>query len=390
MLSRVLLVGGPDVDARIELMRRLMDFKLLAAGTSRRLVGTFSMAGLEFHYYPMTRGLNPIRDLYSFLSLTVLFLRLKPHIVHTYDTKPAVFARIAARLARVPIVIGTLPGLGSLYSGNDPKSAWIRRIYEPLQKLSCHLSDLTIFQNPEDTELFIQKRIVPRQKTATLPGSGVDVKQFDPRRSDYRERKTLRANLGLDDFSIIVIMISRLLRSKGVLEFADVARSIKDAHPDIAFLLAGQDDPESMDALTETEKEHLQRSVTWLGPRNDIPQLLALSDIFTLPTYYREGIPRVLLEAASMGLPIVTTQSPGCMEVVEQNMNGFLTPARDENALKDAILKLALDPSLRRRMGETSRQRAVARFDLSIIAQQTASIYRHLLARKGYGNPAHP
>jgi len=383
------LIGGPDVDARIELARNMQGFRFLAAGASRHLEGIFARAGIEFHYYPMTRGFNPVRDLLSLVSLVALCLRLKPDIVHSFDTKPAVLARLAAWLARVPIVIGTLPGLGSLYSGNDPRAAWIRRMYEPLQKLSCHLSTLTIFQNPEDTELFIQKKIVPRQKTAILPGSGVDVKRFDPRRCEARERKILRANLGLDDSNIIVIMISRLLRSKGVLEFAEAAHSLKNAYPDIVFLLVGQDDPESVDALTAVEKERIGQSTLWLGPREDIPNLLALSDIFTLPTYYREGIPRVLLEAASMGLPIVTTQSPGCVEVVEQNVNGFLTPARDGKALQEAILKLALNPSLRRRMGEASRRRAVARFDLAIIARQTASIYRQLLAEKSHGNPAH-
>ena len=139
----------------------------------------------------------------------------------------------------------------------------------------------------------------------------------------------------------------------------------------------------SVDQLNSAELHQLKQTVTWTGPRRDIPVVLAISDIFVLPSAYREGIPRVLLEAASMGLPIVTTDSPGCNEVAEHSVNGFLVPVRNPAALSRAILILIEQLELRLRFGHVSRRRAVEHFDLSIIAAQTRAVYQQLLASKG-------
>jgi glycosyltransferase involved in cell wall biosynthesis len=305
--------------------------------------------------------------------------------VHTFDTKPAVWGRLAAWFARVPVVIGTIPGLGSLYSQNDSRTRAIRSIYQPLQKLACSISDLTIFQNQEDAEQFIQEGIVLQSKTAIINGSGVQTEIYDPQEFKVEQQRQVRGGLGLDETKIVITMISRLIRSKGVLEFAQAAKSTREQHPDTVFLLVGASDYQSVDVLTLDEQDLIRKSVTCLGERKDVPELLAISDIFVLPTYYREGIPRVLLEAASMGLPIVATNVPGCTEVVEQDANGFLVPARDVDTLRNAIETLVVDPSLRKRFGIASRQRAITRFDLSIIAGQTSEIYKQLLAEKLHG-----
>lgn len=380
---KIAILGGSDVDSRIDLMDLLKsDFDVCAIGSLDQLRPRFVEAGFHYYDYVLSRQVNPFIDLFTFIQLWLLFRRLQPQIVHTFDTKPGVWGRLAARFARVPIVIGTLPGLGSLYSGNDFRTRVVRSIYQPMQKLACSISDLTIFQNQDDAEQFILDGVVSHQKMIILNGSGVQTQVYDPEMFTLEQRQQVRASFGLDDKKIVIVMISRIIRSKGVLEFAQVANSVREQNPDTVFLLVGSDDFQSVDVLTHDERELIARSVTCLGARDDIPELLAIANIFVLPTYYREGIPRVLLEAASMGLPIVATNVPGCKEVVEQNTNGFLVPARDVEALRQAIEALAVEPLLRKQFGKASRQRAITRFDLAIIVEQTTAIYKELIMQK--------
>jgi len=380
---KILFVGGPDVNARIPLMQRLDDFHITALGSLNDLKDEFTKAGFEYFSYPLHRGTNPFADFSTLLYLTRLFRLLRPHIVHTFDTKPGVWGRLAARLAGVPIVIGTLPGLGTLYTNHSFSTRLKRSIYQPLQKLACLQSDLTTFQHKTDARQFVDSGIVPKHKTVVIPGSGVETKVYDPERIPISEREQVRTELGIPLDALVVTMISRLIRSKGVLEFGNSAKMVQQQHPGIKFLMVGPADTDSVDRLSSDELSIIQETVTWSGARSDIPVILAASDIFALPSYYREGIPRVLLEAASMGLPIVTTDSPGCNVIVENNVNGFLIPVRDADALAQAILKLVTDPSQRLSFGRASRHRAITHFDLSIIAQQTGDMYRKLLAEKG-------
>jgi len=382
-LPKALLVGGPDVDARIKLMQVLSaEFDFAVAGSSHSLRSRFSATGFNFFYYPLDRGLNPFLDACTLFSLWQLIRRFRPHIVHTFDTKPSVWGRLAARWAGVPIIIGTLPGLGALYASDKLSTGLLRSVYQPLQRLACHFSDMTIFQNRYDAQHFTARGIVAEKRTTVISGSGVETDQLSPPNVSLASRERVRAELGIPTGALLVTMVSRLISSKGVLEFGSAAQIVKQHYPEVTFLLVGPHDEDSIDRLTTHDLAQLAKDVTWPGARNDIPTILAISDIFVLPSFYREGIPRVLLEAASMGLPIITTDSPGCKEVVEDGLNGFLVPVRDPGSLAQAIMRLAADPGLRRRFGERSRQRAVTRFDLSVIAGKTRSVYLHLLNQK--------
>ena len=375
----ILIVGGPDVDGRIPLMQRLHDLQVGAVGSNADLREKFTQSGFQFFHYPLYRGINPLIDLLTLWWLIRLFRSLHSQIVHTFDTKPGVWGRLAAWMAGVPYIIGTLPGLGSLYSRNDLRTRVKRWVYEPLQKAACHISNLTIFQNSEDLELFVNKGITPRHKATVMAGSGVDSRRFNPKKFSTEQRQRMRLKLGVSDDCVVIIMISRLIRSKGVLEFARAAKSIQEHHPQVSFFLVGVEDNENLDALTPDEYAAIKSSVSCLGSRNDIPDLLAISNIFVLPTYYREGIPRVLLESASMGLPIVATRVPGCTEVVKDNVNGLLVPPHDEIALEKAIEELIRNPVLRSRLGQESRRLAESQFDISIVTSQIAAIYKKFL-----------
>ena len=384
MRPKVLLVGGPDIDARLELMHHLKDtFSISALGSLPTLHDRFLAEGFVYSSYRLGRQVNPLLDLWTLGQLVFMLSRLKPQIVHTFDTKPGVWARLAARLAGVPVIIGTLPGLGSLYASDNLKTRIVRIVYQRLQSLACRISDHTIFQNHEDARQFIAAGIVPEQKATVILGSGVSTDLYNPAQvSDLKQAK-LRAELDIQPLEIVVTMVSRLIRSKGVLEFMAAAQEVDLRFPDAHFLLIGPEDDDSLDRLNSSELIQLKRAITCPGPRGDIPAVLAVSDIFVFPSAYREGIPRVLLEAASMGLPIVTTDSPGCNEVVEHGVNGYLVPVRDSAALSQAITRLIELPEMRQRFGRISRQRAVERFDLSIVADQMRSLYMQLLARKG-------
>ena len=381
VLPKVLLVGGPDVDARLAIMHCLKDkFDMGAVGSEPSLQDRFLAEGFDYDSYHLSRRANPIQDLLTVSQLILLLRRLKPQIVHTYDTKPGIWARFAARLAGVPIVIGTLPGLGSLYTNDSLKTRLIRWLYEWLQTFACRLSDLTIFQNHDDARQFTEAGVVSEDKVKLILGSGIPTETFDPSQVSDDERLNLRNELGLGSDEIVVTMISRVIRTKGILEFVTTAQDVESRFPHVRFLLIGPSDDNSVDRLTPAQLSELKESVIWPGPRRDIPTVLAMSDIFVLPSAYREGIPRVLLEAASMELPIVTTDSPGCNEVVEHGLNGFLVPVNDSRALTKAIVRLIEHPELRQDFGRASRQRAVTNFDLSVVAEQTWSTYQQLLS----------
>ncbi len=353
------------------------EFEVGAAGTDPKLAVPFEAAHLRYRSYRMSRGVSPIHDLWGLSQLVRLFRAERPEIVHTFDTKPCVWGRLAARLAGVPVVIGTLPGLGSLYATRDWKSRLVRLPYQALQTVACRLADQTTFQNHDDAREFVRRRVVSRQRLTVIRGSGVRTDLLNPECDG--DDAAFRRELGLSEHGLVFLTVTRVLRSKGVLELARAARAVHDVDPSIQFLLAGPADQESMEALTDAEFEELRDSVKWIGARSDVKRLLQLADAFVFPSFYREGIPRALLEAASMALPLIAADVAGSREVVADGVNGFLIPPRDAGAIADAVLRLARREDVRARFGAESRRRALAEFDLAVIARDTASLYRALL-----------
>jgi glycosyltransferase involved in cell wall biosynthesis len=375
---RVCLVGGPDIDKRIDLMANLAnEYDFVAVGTDPNLTASFATRGFRYRSYRMSRSASPLSDLRATLQLFAVFRSERPAIVHTFDTKPGVWGRIAARAARVPVVIGTIPGLGSLYSSPSWRGKVVRLIYQPLQRFASRVSTLTVFQNEDDAQEFVRLGVVAADRSTIVPGSGVRTDFFSV--SEPAARLRLRARFGFPIDRVVVLMISRILRSKGVLEFADAARAVAEDSQQALFVLVGPHDPQSLDALTPNELTDLDGNVQWLGMREDVKDLLEAADIFVFPSVYREGIPRVLLEAASMALPIVALDVPGSREVVHEGANGFLIQPGDRGAMSLAIGMLVGSSRLRAEFGRRSRELAVSRFDLGVVAEATRSIYRRTL-----------
>jgi glycosyltransferase involved in cell wall biosynthesis len=381
---RVALVGSNDVDGRLELMRRLRDdFEMEAVGSAPELTERFHAEGFAYHCYPLGQArVSPLDDLRAVAALVEIFRRRRPDVVHAFDTKAAVWGCLAARLAGVPVGVGTVNGLGFLYGSRRTSVRLAWWVYQVLQALACRASAATIFQNGEDARLFAARRIVPSDRARIILGSGVDTERFHPERIAESERRRVREELGLRAGEIVVTMVSRVIRTKGVLELAAAARAIRAERPDVRFVLIGPLETDSMDRLDAAEIGELRASLTWPGARRDVPAVLAVSDVVALPTAYREGLPRVLLEAGAMGLPLVATDSPGCNEVVQDGENGFLTPVGDAAALTRALRLLIGDAELRQRFGAEARRRVVKEFDLALISAAHRDLYHELLRRR--------
>lgn len=386
----MLIVGGPDVDSRLDLMERIAPhFSVACAGSDPSLEDVFRSRGFPFRSYPLHGAVSPLTDLRSVAALRRIYHEERPDVVHAFATKPAVWGRLAAGWAGVPVVVGTLPGLGSLYSSHGMVTRALRRGYQALQALSCRKSDATIFQNEHDRLQMVEARVVPSEKAFVIPGSGVRTDLFSREAVAREDVRGLRVDMGAGEGDTVVTMIARLIRPKGVLEFARAARYLRERDAAARFVLVGSVPSQSVDSLSAEELDEIRASVTWLGPRSDVPAVLAASDIFALPSYYREGMPRVLLEAGSMELPLVAADVPGSREIVADGMNGVLVRPKDVDGLAEALLGLLDDPERRARMGRAARIRCEERFDLGVIADHHVELYTELLeGRDGKKNGA--
>lgn len=377
------IVGGPDVDARLPLMARFAaHHDVCAFGSDARVRDRFSSTGFSFHTYPLDRRVRPWTDVRTVLHLQKAFTALRPDIVQAFDTKPGVFAAIAARRARVPIVVSTITGLGSLYSANDLRTRMLRAVYQPLQRLAARSANALVFQNHDDRRELVAAGVVPVEKTAVILGSGIDTTTFSPASVPADARNLVRDELGIPRNAVVVTMVSRVTASKGVPDFVAAARAVTAASPHARFLLVGPEDEASEQRMTASDLAELRQTVVWPGRRNDIQRVLAASDMLVLPTAYREGVPRVLLEAGAMQLPLVATDSPGCNEVAVPGESGLLVPVGDRAALIDAIRRLVDDASLRAQLGNGARLRVVGAFDLALVARQYEELYERLASQR--------
>jgi glycosyltransferase involved in cell wall biosynthesis len=307
---------------------------------------------------------------------------LRPHIVHTYDSKPSALGRLAAWIAGVPVIIGTLPGMGSLYVDERAVTRLSRVIYETVQRVASRMADLTVLQNQDDLNDFLARRVLVSSKAMLLSGgSGVDTERFRPQRLTPSDVIRRRATLGVNDGTLVVTMVARIIRSKGALEYAAAANRIRREFQQVRFLLVGADDHGSRDSLNEAERLAVAQGVDCLGHQADVADVLAITDVFVLPSFYMEGMPRALLEAAASGLPIITTDIRGCRDVIEDGVSGILIPPRDAEALATAVLGLLRDPVRRSRLGHQARVRAVNDFDVSAVAGRLLSVYLGQLRR---------
>ena len=324
-----------------------------------------------FGYSPLRmvrRGMQPWREWLSVRDLTEVMRDVRPTLAHLVGMKPMVYGCLAARRAGVPAIVCAVAGMGYAFlPGGWSKRlirAGIRQVFR--HSVAGRADARVIVQNADDRQLLVQTRMANIDQIAIVCGAGVDLRRFTPRPFPTGEP--------------VVLAHCRLLWDKGIGELAEAARLLRERGVAGKIVLVGTPDDANPASISETQLNDWVREglFDWRGRRDDIPEQLAGCHIACLPSY-REGAPLSLIEAAACGRPIVTTNVPGCREVVKHGDNGLLVPPRDAVALADALQSLMQDSSLRQRMGQRSRFWAEERFDRSLVLQETLRLYEELL-----------
>jgi glycosyltransferase involved in cell wall biosynthesis len=323
--------------------------------------------GVEFQPIPMDRkGLSPTRDLALLWRYRRALRRLRPDAFLGYTAKPNVWGSLAAQSLGIA-VINNVSGLGTAFI----RGGWLGKVVSALYRLAFRRSATIFFQNDEDRDLFVAKRIVAPAKARLLPGSGVDSERFRP--------AVDRAGDAFRPFAFL--LIARLLRDKGVVEYVEAAREVRRTAPEARFRLLGFLDPDNRSAIARRELDSwvAEGLIDYLGQTDDVRSAIADSDCVVLPSY-REGLPRTLLEAAAMSKPLIATDVPGCRQVVRHEVNGLLCRVRDSASLAAAMLEMLLAPRERRDgWGKAGRAMVEAEYDERIVVERYLEALREAL-----------
>lgn len=308
-------------------------------------------------------GLSTLGDIYSYQRLVNIFRKWKPNLVHHFHAKPVILGSLAARriLKEEVRIVNTITGLGHAFI----KGGIVARLAGVGYRYALPASDTTIFQNRDDQALFMQHGWGTENKAVLITGSGVDIRRFE-----------VADRSGHSDQNPVVVMLGRLLWQKGVSEFIDVARRIRARWHNARFLWAGEEDPVHPDSVS-AQWLRSQSGVDYLGRLVDVAPLLKKADLLLFPSY-REGVPRVILEAAATGLPAVGFDVPGVREAVVDHVTGYLVPHGDVESLSMRVMELLENPKKREIMGKAARRMVETQFDIKAIQRQYFNVYRRL------------
>ena len=324
--------------------------------------------GFKFNSVEMSRkGKNPFSELNTIWQLYRLFKTIKPDVVHLVTIKPYLYGGIAARLARVPAVVSAVAGLGILFSQKNIKAKILRTVLFPLYWFAFnHPNQKAIFQNTHDRDVLINWGVLSASNAVLIRGAGANLKDY--------------AYVAEPAGTPVVSLAARLLKDKGVVEFVEASKILQQRNIPAEFWLIGDADPGNANTVSQNELDAWQAEgvVECLGYRTDIASLFAQSNIVSLPSYYGEGLPKVLIEAAACGRAVVTTDHPGCRDAITPNVTGLLVPVKDAVALADAIERLIKSAELRHSMGREGRKLAENVFAIEKIVQQHLDIYQDL------------
>jgi N,N'-diacetylbacillosaminyl-diphospho-undecaprenol alpha-1,3-N-acetylgalactosaminyltransferase len=352
--------------------------EVLAISPSGAYSSLFKQHNIDFVSFEFDRlSFNPVTVRGVLYRLTKLLQKIRPEFLHTFTLRPNAYGGIAGRIARVPVIISSITGLGSLYSDDFGLWGSIARFgVNSFTRKALYGSSAIIFQNTDDREYYLDKRLCRPEQTRLIAGSGIDVNLFSPQAVSEESRVRLREEWRIGPNEIVVTMIARLLTSKGVYEFLQAADQLRDR---ARFVLIGDSDPGNPSTIALDNLRSMVSNDNLIAPghQENIRDWLAISNIYALPSY-REGLPRTVLEAMAMSLPIITTDVPGCRETVKHGENGILIPVKDSQSLILAIKYLLENPKLRSIMGKCSRDLAASKFANQIVVQEHMNLYQEL------------
>jgi len=324
----------------------------MAPGENDSVAARLGAMGVDYRPLALERtGMNPLRDLHALSQLVACLRELQPDVVFGYTIKPVIYGSLAARLAGVPRSYSMVTGLGYAFIGSGLRQRFISMLVSVLYRAGLSGNAGVFFQNPDDLELFCSRRLLGDPRKAILVnGSGIDLDRHSPSEPSPGSPRFL--------------LIARLLRDKGIVEYVEAAAILKKQYPETSFSLLGPFDSNPA-AITREEIDRWQRdgNIEYLGETDDVRPYIAGCSVYVLPSY-REGTPRTVLEAMAMGRAVVTTDAPGCRETVREGENGFMVPVRDSGSLARALERFILNPGLCATMGQKSRQIAVEKYDV--------------------------
>lgn len=375
--AKVLLVANSSwylYNFRLNLIRVLRDsgYKLVLVAPEDSYTPLLVAEGYTLHTWMLARSsVNPINEAKSLIDLLRIYRREKPDLVHHFTIKACLYGTIAAKGARVYRVINAITGLGHVFLGTRKRNNLLRKVINPLYRAAFKARrSIVVFQNADDQEKLIELGITDSKKARLIRGSGVDISRF----------------ISLDDTAgrfhdpVKLLFPSRLIREKGTFELLEACQGLWNKGIAVELLVTGAIDKGNRSSLAHEELAELEEDgrIHCLGHVENMHALYAASDIVVLPSW-REGLSKALIEAAAMERPIITTDVPGCRDVVDHGHSGLLVPLRDASAIELAILLLLENPDLARRFGKSARQKVVTEFQVSLVNQNTLKQYESLL-----------
>ncbi len=331
-MYRVVFLGGEDVSARIDISKELIKKKCHIEILGTESPERFIDSGIKYQQFYLNREFDIIGDVKSLFQIRkVLKVYNRDTVVHAFDTKLTILLPIASIGLKNIKVVRTINGMGRIFTHSNLKNKILKRLYKFIQKGLKKYVDYTIFQNTDNYNYFINNNLVNKENSSVVMSSGINLQNYSTRISEEDKNK-LRIDLNINNKQLTFVLISRLIKQKGVLNYLEAAQKCFDNGLKFNFLLVGQIDSNS-DAVSLEQINKYKHCVNYLGKKTNIKELLSVSDIFVLPTYYSEGVPRVLLEASAMSLALLTTNMPGCNDVLVDGINGMTININDSNDL---------------------------------------------------------
>lgn len=365
---------------RLPIMQKLVEegHKVYAVCPKGDYFDKFAEYGVEAIAYEIERSsLNPLKELKAVYNIYRAIKPLELDMLHTFTAKPNIYGTLAGKMAKVPHIINLVEGLGSFYIEDTRKNIIVRTIIEKLYKLVFMISDKVVFVNADDPDYLESKGVIKKSQIEVIKSVGIDTELFNPSLIKKESIKQLRKELNIEG-KTVVLMVARAIWHKGVREYYEAAKLLSK-YENVQFILVGDVDEGNP---SSADKNFLESGdALWLGHRDDVLELTALCDIYVLPSY-REGVPRTLLEAASMAKPIVTTNTVGCREVVKDAKNGFLVTVKNSKMLAEKIEYLLNNVSERNIMGENGRIMAINDFDIKQVVKQYLLLYQRVLKKE--------
>ncbi len=329
---------------------------------SSEMEAKYSELGLKYVPYSLERtGMNPLNDVKTYRNLCRLMKKIQPDLVFTTAIKPNIYGCLAAKKAGVPNIYTMVQGLGFAFRRTGFKSKLAFSVARTMYKKALDKNRSVFFLNPDDLGTFVDLNLIKKDQAVLINGVGVDIDYFSP--------------APIVPNPPTFLLISRLIRDKGIGEFVEAASLLRKKYPEPKFRILGPlDSNPSAISESQIQQWHDQGIIEYCGVTTDVRPFIASSNVFVLPTYYNEGLPRSIIEAMAMSRPVITTDSPGCRETVEEGLNGYLIPVKNTQALAESMEKFIKMPDTIQTMGDASRKIAVDKFDVNKVNAKILSV----------------